>query len=51
MKGGNTMLSNDYIIGGDNDDLGEAVPLSCIFCGGCDGCEGCNGCKASGRIK
>lgn len=45
------MLSNDYIIGGDNDDLGEAVPLSCIFCGGCDGCEGCNGCKASGRIK
>lgn len=45
------MLSNDYIIGGDNDGLGEAVPYGCFFCGGCSGCEGCTGCKASGGKK
>ncbi|MDE7430779.1 MAG: hypothetical protein K2N34_02515 [Lachnospiraceae bacterium] len=42
------MLSNDYIIGGDSDSLGEAVPYGCFWCGGCYGCEGCVGCKASG---
>lgn len=36
------MLSNDYIIGGDSDNLGEAVPFGCITCGGCKGCEGCS---------
>ena len=43
------MLSNDYIIGGDN--LGEAVPFGCITCGGCKGCEGCAGCKGTGGKK
>lgn len=49
MKGGDTMLSNDYIIGGADDSLGEAAILfGCITCGGCKGCEGCAGCKAKG---
>ena len=45
------MLSNDYIIGGDSDNLGEAVPFGCITCGGCNGCEGCAGFKGTGGKK
>lgn len=45
------MLSDDYIIGGENYESVEITPFGCFWCGGCSGCEGCSGCKASGGKK
>lgn len=45
------MLSNDYIIGIDDEGLDEVVPLGCWGCGGCKGCQGCSGCKGTSRMS